>query len=152
MELLLQTAQGYLERGRGDDDSAQPAAESPSVGSGAHCVGLLVTEESRPSVNAWLALHRYSPAQVEVVCVGSRSDLSSVARGLYSALRHFDETEVQIIVCESFAAQDAEAAGGIGEAIMNRLNKAAGGKVVRAPAAVASQAGATDVSAQPPHA
>ena len=44
----------------------------------------------------------------------------TIARNLYRVLREFEEEDVEEIYSESFAAQ------GIGKAIMNRLEKAAG--------------------------
>jgi len=77
-------------------------------------VGVLTTEESSHSYNA----------DVVVTC-GRRSDLSTVARGLYAALRKFDEHDVDVIFAETFPAE------GVGEAVMNRLEKSAGGRIIR---------------------
>lgn len=52
--------------------------------------------------------------------IGSRENEKTIARNLYAILREFDEEDVDIIYTESFAAN------GIGNAIMNRLEKAAG--------------------------
>lgn len=52
--------------------------------------------------------------------IGSRENEKTIARNLYSVLREFDEEDVSEIYSESFALQ------GIGNAIMNRLEKAAG--------------------------
>lgn len=52
--------------------------------------------------------------------IGSRENEKTIARNLYAVLREFDEEDVDIIYTESFAAN------GIGNAIMNRLEKAAG--------------------------
>src|SRR5699024_11795318 len=52
--------------------------------------------------------------------IGTRENERSIARNLYSVLREFDEEDVDTIYSESFAMQ------GIGKAIMNRLEKAAG--------------------------
>lgn len=60
-----------------------------------------------------------------VKCVGSREDEGSIARNLFSVLREFDEEGVARIYSESFASQ------GLGQAVMNRLLKAAGHHVVR---------------------
>lgn len=57
--------------------------------------------------------------------VGSRQDERAVARNLYQVLREFDEEAVTVIFSEGFDAQ------GFGQAIMNRLLKAAGHKVVK---------------------
>lgn len=55
---------------------------------------------------------------------GNRSDESTIARELYRILREFDDEDVEVIYAESFDTS------GIGQAIMNRLLKAAGHKVV----------------------
>lgn len=60
-----------------------------------------------------------------VKCVGSRRDEESIARHLFSVLREFDEEGVTRIYSESFESS------GLGQAIMNRLLRAAGHKVVR---------------------
>lgn len=56
---------------------------------------------------------------------GDRNDEDTIARELYRILREFDDEEVEVIYAESFETR------GIGQAIMNRLLKAAGHKVVR---------------------
>ena len=60
-----------------------------------------------------------------VKCVGSRDEKESIARNLFAVLREFDDEGVTKIYSESFESQ------GLGQAIMNRLLKAAGHKVVR---------------------
>ena len=55
---------------------------------------------------------------------GKRTELQTVATALYSTLRTFDEKEVDVIFAESFPYE------GVGLAIMNRLEKAAGGNVI----------------------
>jgi L-threonylcarbamoyladenylate synthase len=60
-----------------------------------------------------------------VLAPGGYRDLPAVATGLYDCLRKFDQLDVDIIYGEVFPAT------GIGEAIMNRLMKAAGNHVVR---------------------
>lgn len=52
--------------------------------------------------------------------IGARGNEKSIARNLYRILREFDEEDVEYIYSESFALQ------GMGNAIMNRLDKAAG--------------------------
>ena len=59
-----------------------------------------------------------------VVVPGSLAELDTVATGLYDALRQFDELDVDIIFSESFPES------GIGAAVMNRLEKAAGHQVI----------------------
>lgn len=52
--------------------------------------------------------------------IGSRENDRTIARNLYAVLREFDSEDVDVIYSESFAVH------GIGKAIMNRLEKAAG--------------------------
>ena len=58
--------------------------------------------------------------------VGKRLDEESIARKLYTILREFDDEKISLIYSESFDS------GGIGQAIMNRLLKAAGHQVLAA--------------------
>lgn len=57
--------------------------------------------------------------------VGSREEEETVAKELYKVLREFDDEGVTVIFSESFERK------GIGHAIMNRLLKAAGHKVIK---------------------
>lgn len=59
---------------------------------------------------------------------GSQGDPESVARQLYTFLREFDDEGIAHIYSESFAETFADR--GFGQAVMNRLLKAAGHKVV----------------------
>ena len=61
-----------------------------------------------------------------VKSIGARSNENSIAKNLYKVLREFDEEEVSFIYSEAF---DAE---GMGIAIMNRLDKAAGHHIIQA--------------------
>lgn len=56
--------------------------------------------------------------------VGRRKDEASIARRLYEILREFDEDGVENIYAEAFDSN------GMGQAIMNRLLKAAGHKII----------------------
>lgn len=56
--------------------------------------------------------------------VGSREDEAGIARELYRVLRELDDEGVEVIYAEAFDE------AGIGQAIMNRLLKAAGYKVI----------------------
>lgn len=56
--------------------------------------------------------------------MGSRSDELSISSRLYGILREFDESDADIIYSESFEE------GALGSAIMNRLLKAAGHKII----------------------
>ena len=76
-------------------------------------VGIVATEETKAS-------YRWG----EVVSIGSREDEAEVAHHLYRVLRKFDELGVDVIYSESFDT------AGVGQAVMNRLLKAAGHKRV----------------------
>lgn len=56
--------------------------------------------------------------------VGDRNDETTIARELYRVLREMDDEKTDVIYAESFEAV------GLGQAIMNRLLKAAGHKVI----------------------
>lgn len=60
-----------------------------------------------------------------VKSVGSRTDELSAARHLYTILREFDEEGAEAIYSEAFEGD------GIGEAVMNRLLKAAGYHIIQ---------------------
>ena len=60
-----------------------------------------------------------------VIDIGSREHEESIAANLYEVLRQMDEEAIDFIYSESFAG------AGLGAAIMNRLLKAAGHKVIR---------------------
>lgn len=60
-----------------------------------------------------------------VKCIGSRADENTVAQGLYKVLRECDDEELEVLFAESFETE------GIGQAIMNRLLKAAGHQVIQ---------------------
>ena len=76
-------------------------------------VGVIATDET---------MERYT-ADV-VFSIGARDDEDAIAQHLYKILRDFDEQEVDAIYSESFATPR------IGQAIMNRLLKAAGYQVL----------------------
>lgn len=62
-----------------------------------------------------------------VKSIGSRSSDQAIARHLYQALREFDQERVTCIYSEAFDTPQ------MGQAIMNRLRKAAGHCVIQAP-------------------
>lgn len=78
-------------------------------------IGVIATDET---------VERYCAHSVK--SVGMRNDEVSIAKNLYRILREFDDEGIEVIFSESFAG------GGIGQAIMNRLLKAAGHKVLQA--------------------
>ncbi|MBQ6196929.1 MAG: threonylcarbamoyl-AMP synthase [Lachnospiraceae bacterium] len=87
--------------------------------------GILCSEETKD---------RYSPLAEELgaegfslklFCAGRRSDPESIAHRLFGLLRQFDEDGIEVVWAESFDE------GGIGTAVMNRLRKAAGYRIMR---------------------
>ena len=72
-------------------------------------VGIIASEETRGSYSAG-----------DVRSVGTRADEATVAHNLFAVLRQFDADGVDIIYSEAFPDD------GIGLAVMNRMNKAAG--------------------------
>lgn len=81
-------------------------------------VGIIAAEETRKLYG--------SDSGISVKVIGARADELSVARGLYRTLREFDGEGVQVILGECFEG------GKLGQAIMNRMLKAAGYRVVEA--------------------
>jgi L-threonylcarbamoyladenylate synthase len=57
--------------------------------------------------------------------LGFRGDMSSVASGLFDGMRRLDSQGVQVILAESYDT------AGVGLAVMNRLVRAAGGRLVQ---------------------
>ena len=86
-------------------------------------VGIIASEEN-------LAFYRdmteASGGNIVLRCAGARDDEEAVARSLYAILREFDEKDVSVIYSESFEAP------GLGQAVMNRLIKAAGHQILLA--------------------
>lgn len=77
-------------------------------------VGVIATDETKDSYRGH-----------SIKSVGMRNDEVSIARNLYRILREFDDEDVTVIYSESFAT------GGVGQAIMNRLLKAAGHRILQ---------------------
>ncbi|MBO1004802.1 L-threonylcarbamoyladenylate synthase [Pseudogracilibacillus auburnensis] len=67
---------------------------------------------------------RYYKADLVLDC-GSRHDMHNVAHNLYYMLRAFDEASLDMIFAETFSKE------GVGAAVMNRLEKAAGHQMIR---------------------
>lgn len=76
-------------------------------------VGIIATDET---------LKKYK--QGEIKTIGSRYDEEQIARSLFAILREFDDLKVDYIYSEGFSERN------LGQAIMNRLLKAAGYHVV----------------------
>lgn len=77
-------------------------------------VGIMVTSEHAPFFR-----------EGEVVILGKAGDNGQIARNLFAALRSFNGKNVDIIYSEAFSEE------GIGQAVMNRLVKAAGHRIIK---------------------
>lgn len=76
-------------------------------------VGIIGTRET---------VGRYQTGDIK--CIGTRTDESTIASHLYGILREFDSDGAEFIYSEAFASE------GIGSAVMNRLLKAAGHRMI----------------------
>ncbi|MDO5518596.1 MAG: L-threonylcarbamoyladenylate synthase [Clostridium sp.] len=68
--------------------------------------------------------HKDKYAEGNKIVLGSISDLSTVAKSLFEALRECDDLGADLILAEGYEEK------GVGVAIMNRLNKAAGFDII----------------------
>ena len=85
-------------------------------------VGIICTEETKG---------RYSQGVLR--SIGTRSEAASIAHNLYAVLREFDDLDVDVIFSEAFSSDE------LGQAVMNRLTKAAGYHIVNAGEVLANQ-------------
>lgn len=76
-------------------------------------VAILATDET---------ISRYNCENV--ISIGSRCDITTIGKNLFEVLRKCDDLKVDIILCEAFEEI------GVGIAVMNRLNKAAGYNII----------------------
>ena len=90
-----------------------------------HGCGIMVTQEHMESFLE-LAKDLGKEELMVIKSLGHEDDEASVAKQLYKVLREFDEENVDIIFSESFCDS------GVGQAVMNRLIRAAGHKVIHA--------------------
>ena len=79
-----------------------------------NCPGVIASDET---------VHRYCGGTVK--SMGSRQDELSISRHLYAVLREFDEQQVSCIFSEAFETPN------LGQAIMNRMVKAAGHQIIQ---------------------
>lgn len=79
------------------------------------CPGVIVSEETATLL----------PRHVETAVYGRRGDAAQIAANLYEALRGFDHSRVDVIFAEGTTER------GIGLAVMNRLHKACGYRIIR---------------------
>ena len=90
-------------------------AETESRIKAGFSVGVLATQES---------ICYYKEAKVIVQSLGSLHDSLQQASNLFHCLRRFDEMEIDVVLAEALPR------GGAGDAVMNRLYRAAGGMVI----------------------
>jgi L-threonylcarbamoyladenylate synthase len=77
-------------------------------------------------VGVMLTTETYDMVDADVkISLGSGDSNEEIARNLFATLREFDETGVDVIYSEGFGDN------GLGQAVMNRLLKAAGHRVIR---------------------
>lgn len=82
-------------------------------------VGILVTDETAALYEP--SLYSYC----KILSLGSREEPETLASNLFRCLREFDEKGVEVIMAETTDVI------GIGQAVMNRLMKAAGGNIIK---------------------
>ncbi|ASS73835.1 threonylcarbamoyl-AMP synthase [Tumebacillus algifaecis] len=99
----------------GPRDQAEIAERVAKARQAGYRVGVLTTAERAELFTA----------DVVIAC-GRRDDLSTVASGLYDAIRQFDHAGADLIYSEVFPET------GVGLAVMNRLRKAASHRVIYA--------------------
>ena len=78
--------------------------------------GLIVSRETAEEIAGLVPLEN-------IAVTGSAGDLSAMAANLYESLRYFDDKNADILFAEAVGE------AGLGVAIMNRLKKAAGGRI-----------------------
>jgi L-threonylcarbamoyladenylate synthase len=108
---------GYMHIVYGDDPAAVAAWIQRDIRAATErgeSTGILTFEERASQFEADL-----------VIACGSLAEPETIAQELYAALRQFDQQGIQYIVAEGCPET------GIGQAIMNRLRKAAGHQLVR---------------------
>ena len=90
-------------------------------------VGILTSDElagSYAALKECATQSTHCESSIYIKDIGSRENEEEIAAGLFDALRYFDEVKADYIYAESFVE------GGLGQAIMNRLMKAAGYHII----------------------
>ncbi|HIR76592.1 MAG TPA: threonylcarbamoyl-AMP synthase [Candidatus Choladousia intestinipullorum] len=145
-EEMLGRVLGRIETDRAlisDDDTIRPKAPGMKYRHYAPKAQLFIVEGEeervRKKINEMAGQHALRGGKVGVIgtdeslgyyhegivkSIGSRLDEISIAQHLYGILREFDELDVSVIYSESFETPQ------MGQAIMNRLIKAAGHQII----------------------
>jgi len=120
--------------GNTDNSDAEPLLEAPGMMREHYSPTtplMLIDASTAQSTNPWtgsakigrIAFHRLSESETGryriVECLSEHGDLNQVAFGLFAALRRLDDAGLDAIHCDTCAPQ------GIGDAIMDRLTRAA---------------------------
>lgn len=104
--------------------------EGESSNSVIRCINRMVKERQMAGCKVGVLATRYNAMAYEadeVIVIGDKKDELMISSNLYRTLREFDARGVDYIYSESFAGSS------LGTAIMNRLIKAAGHRVIQAP-------------------
>ena len=83
--------------------------------------GLLLTRQLQEDLQE----NRLVPPDVRIICLGDRDKPEELAAGLFGALREIDRAGIELAYGEALSR------AGLGEAVMNRFLKAAGGELRR---------------------
>lgn len=103
--------------------------EGESTNTVIRCINRMVKERQVAGCKVGVLATRYNAMAYEadeVIVIGDKEDELMISSNLYRSLREFDARGVDYIYSESFAGT------GLGTAIMNRLLKAAGHRVIEA--------------------
>ena len=109
----------WLFMGEWDDQVQAIACRARAEAEAGRVVGLLISTET-----AMTASKASLPDTAVIAQTGSRGRMASVASGLFDAMRRLDGEGVDVMLAESYDA------GGVGLAVMNRLVRSAGGRLV----------------------
>ena len=101
---------------RFQDDPCFPDGKGREATAEDKCPGVIVSKETAEEIEGLVP-----PEHIAVT--GSAGDLSAMAANLYEALRSFDDKAATVLFAET--VEEA----GLGVAVMNRLKKAAGGRI-----------------------
>lgn len=86
-------------------------------------VGIMCTDETTSLYEDFIK--EFNTPETLVISLGSRENKETIAHNLFYTLRLFDETNVDIILAEGINLSH------LGTAIMNRMMKAASGKIIK---------------------
>ena len=91
--------------------------------------GIICSRETAPLYEDLAGESAAGPAALRIYSLGSRSEPKTVAHELFDTLRRLDAEGIEAVYSEAFDE------GELGMAIMNRLRKAAGYRILQAPPA-----------------